>query len=284
MLASQPSRTALATAYLRAAHQLLDAPPRVLEDPFAVLVLGEGASDRIRNDAARYRSPGAQALRAHVVLRARFAEDRLAQAVNGGVGQYVLLGAGLDTFAFRQPAWARSLRIVEIDHPDTQSFKLAMLSKARVDVPSNVRFGAIDFGRESLLDGLKRHGVLPDQPTFFSWLGVTMYLTEVSIDRALDSMGTFAAGSELVLTFLQPGDELPAPALPSSDRLASQVAAAGEPFVSYLRPGSVETKLRQAGFTTVRFLEPDDAKALYFSPQSPDLAPPARTGLAWAAR
>jgi methyltransferase (TIGR00027 family) len=284
MLDKQPSRTAVATAYLRAAHQLLDAPPRVLEDPLAVSVLGEGASDRIRNDEARYRSTGAQALRAHVVLRTRFAEDRLAEAVKRGIGQYVLLGAGLDTFAFRQPPWARSLRIVEIDHPDTQSFKLAMLSQARVEVPSNVSFGAIDFDRESLLDGLRRHGVLPNQPTFFSWLGVTMYLAEASIDRALQSMGTFAAGSELVLSFLEPGDERQAPTAPSSAPLASRVAAAGEPFVSYLYPEMVEAKLRQAGFATVRFLAPDEAKTLYFSPQSPDLPPPSRTGLAWATR
>jgi len=284
MLDRQPSRTALATAYLRAAHQLLDAASRVLEDPLAISVLGEGASDRIRNNEARYRSPGAQALRAHVVLRTRFAEDRLAEAVKRGVCQYVLLGAGLDTFAFRQPPWAKSLRIVEIDHPNTQRFKLAMLSQARIEAPSNVSFGAIDFNRESLLEGLNRHGVLPNQPTFFSWLGVTMYLTEVSIDRALQSMGAFAAGSEVVLTFLEPRDERPAPAVPSSAQLASRVAAVGEPFVSYLYPANVETKLRQAGFATVRFLTSDEAKALYFSPQSPDLPPPSRTGLACATR
>ena len=284
MLDSQPSRTALATAYLRAAHQLLDAPPRILEDPLAVSVLGEGASDRIRNDEARYRSPGAQALRAHVVLRTRFAEDRLAEAVKRGVCQYVLLGAGLDTFAFRQPPWAKSLRIVEIDHPNTQSFKLAMLSQTRIEVPANVSFGAIDFDRESLLDGLNRHGVLPNQPTFFSWLGVTMYLTEVSIDRALQSLGAFVAGSEVVLTFLEPRDEPLATAVPSSAQLASRVAVAGEPFVSYIHPAEVETKLRQAGFATIRFLTPEEAKALYFSPQPANLPLPLRTGLACASR
>ena len=102
MLEFQPSRTALATAYLRAAHQLLDAPPRVLEDPIAIPLLGAGASDRIRKEAARYSTPGARQLRAHVVLRTRFAEDRLAAAVKRGIVQYVILGAGLDTFALRQ--------------------------------------------------------------------------------------------------------------------------------------------------------------------------------------
>jgi methyltransferase (TIGR00027 family) len=281
---SQPSRTALATAYLRAAHQLLDAPPRVLEDPLAISVLGDSAADRIGNDAARYRTPGARALRAHVVLRTRFAEDRLAEAVKRGVSQYVLLGAGLDTFAFRQPSWAKSLRIVEIDHPDTQRFKRAMLSRARVEVPANVAFGVIDFERESLLEGLSRHGVVPDQPTFFSWLGVTMYLTEASIDRALRSMGTYAAASEVVLTFREPQDQGPAATVPSSQQLAALVAAAGEPFVSCFYPADVESKLHQAGFGAVRFLTPEEAKSLYFSPESPDLPPPSRTGIAYATR
>jgi methyltransferase (TIGR00027 family) len=284
MLDKQPSRTALATAYLRAAHQLLDAAPRVLEDPLAVSVLGDGASDRIRDDAARYRSPGARALRARVVLRTRFAEDRLAKAVRRGVCQYVLLGAGLDTFAFRQPSWARSLRIVEIDHPDTQGFKRAMLAQAHLETPSNVAFGVIDFERESLLEGLGHCGILPNRPTFFSWLGVTMYLSETSIDRALQSMGAFAAGSELVLTFLEPPDERPATAARSWHRLASRVAAAGEPFTSYLSRANVESKLRQAGYRVVGFLTPEEAESLYFSPPSPDLPSPASTGIAYAIR
>jgi O-methyltransferase involved in polyketide biosynthesis len=111
-----------------------------------------------------------------------------------------------------------------------------------------------------------------------------MYLTEASIDRALQSMGAFAAGSEVVLTFLEPRDERPASVAPSPDRLASRVAAAGEPFVSYFHPADIETKLRQAGFAAVRFLTPEEAKALYFSPQSPDLPPPSRTGIAYAIR
>jgi methyltransferase (TIGR00027 family) len=284
MLEFQPSRTALATAYLRAAHQLLDAPPRVLEDPLALALLGAGAPARIRAEESRYRSPGAQQLRAHVVLRTRYAEDRLAEAVQRGVGQYVILGAGLDTFALRQPAWAASLRIVEIDHPNTQGYKRELLARARIAVPANTSFAAIDFERESLLEGLVRHGVLPQQKTFFSWLGVTMYLAEASIDSALQSMGAFAAGSELVLTFLEPRGERPGPAAPSASPLAGLAAAVGEPFLSYLCADSVAAKLRQAGFARVQFLAPEEARALYFSPQSPDFPPPARTGLAHAIR
>jgi O-methyltransferase involved in polyketide biosynthesis len=111
------SRTALGTAHLRAAHQLLDAAPRILEDSIAVRLLGEGAGQKICESAEHYRNPAAAGLRSHVVLRSRFAEDRLAAAVPKGVKQYVILGAGFDTFAFRQPDWAKSLKIFEIDHP-----------------------------------------------------------------------------------------------------------------------------------------------------------------------
>ena len=284
MLEFQPSHTALATAYLRAAHQLLDAPPRVLEDPLALALLGADAAARIRAEEARYRSPGAQQLRARVVLRARYAEDRLADAVRRGIVQYVVLGAGLDTFALRQPAWAASLRIVEIDHPNTQGYKRELLARARIAVPANTSFAAIDFERESLLEGLARHGVLREQKTFFSWLGVTMYLAEAAIDSALQSMGAFAAGSELVLTFLEPRDRGPGEAASPPSPLAGRVAAAGEPFLSYLSADNIAAKLRQAGFARVQFLAPEEARALYFSPQSPDLLPPARTGLAHAIR
>lgn len=117
------SQTALGTAYLRAAHQMLDGEPRLLDDPLAVTLLGRDAWGRIQANADAYRSPVVQSLRAHVVLRSRFAEDSLAEAVSRGITQYILLGAGLDTFAFRQPPWAHSLRILEVDHLQTQLLK-----------------------------------------------------------------------------------------------------------------------------------------------------------------
>src|SRR5919199_5805341 len=109
------SRTALGAAYMRAAHQLLDAPPRILEDPLAVRLLGPTAVQRINATMERYQTPERRALSAHVVLRSRFAEDQLAVAVHRGVTQYILLGAGFETFALRQPVWALPLRILEVD-------------------------------------------------------------------------------------------------------------------------------------------------------------------------
>ena len=270
----EASRTALGTAYLRAAHQLLDAPPRVLEDPVAVRLLGKDASQNIWEAVKRYRSPETSALRSHVVLRSRFAEDRLAAAVQRGVSQYVILGAGFDTFAFRQPDWAKSLKIFEIDHRDTQLVKRSFLTKASLDLPANVRFAQIDFEHESLLEGLCRHHVSVEEPTFFSWLGVTVYLKEAAIDAALKSMAAYPSGSEVVLTFKQPIVKTTGRAVEAARKLAENVASVGEPFVSFFEPKAMEAKLLSAGFSKVEFLDLETADTRYFASRPADLPRP----------
>ena len=269
------SRTALATAYMRAAHQLLDPPPRVLEDPTAVAVLGPGAEQSIKESAARSQTPEGRALRAHMVLRSRFAEDRLAAAVGRGVTQYVILGAGFDTFAVRQPAWARNLRILEVDHAGTQQLKRSHLAAAGHAVPPNAWFATIDFERESLRDGLLRQGIEPAQRTFFSWLGVTMYLREDAIDAVLRSVAEFPAGSEIVLTF--------ASASNTPQGVAERAAEAGEPWLSFFEPQEMHDKLRGAGFTSVELLTPLVAKSRYFYAPS-SLPTPVRTTIVAAVR
>jgi methyltransferase (TIGR00027 family) len=270
----EASRTALVTAYLRAAHQLLDAEPKILEDRVAVRLLGEGVGQKICESAERYRNPEADALRSHVVLRSRFAEDRLAAAVQRGVSQYVILGAGFDTFAFRQPDWAKSLKIFEIDHPDTQLVKRSFLTKASLDFPANVRFAQIDFEHESLLEGLCRHHVSLEELTFFSWLGVTVYLKEAAIDAALKSMATYPSGSEVVLTFKQPIVKTTRKAVEAAQKLAENVASVGEPFVSFFEPKAMEAKLTSAGFSKVEFLDLETAGTQYFALRPADLPRP----------
>src|ERR1017187_1145531 len=134
------SKTALATAYIRAAHQLLDTQPLLLSDPVALRLLGPKAADTIRESLSRHQSPEGKALRAHVVLRSRFTEDRLEKAVARGVTRYILIGAGFDTFALRQPSWARALKIVELDHPATQSAKRDRIAKEGLLEPTNLVF------------------------------------------------------------------------------------------------------------------------------------------------
>jgi len=274
---SQTSRTALGTAYLRAAHQILDAPPRILDDPFAVPLLGAAAAQRITDQAAAYRTPERRALRAHVVLRSRFAEDRLAASASRGATQYVILGAGFDTFALRQPAWAGQLKIVEVDHSATQDLKRTYLADAGFVIPKNVVFAGIDFETESLRHCLRRHGVALNEPTFFAWLGVTMYLKEDAIDAVLSTVAAFPSESEIVLTFTQRRGDSPS-------ALAQRAASLGEPWVSYFEPPALEAKLRSAGFSSVEFLSPAEAEARYFRDRPQDLPVPAKINIVRAVR
>jgi methyltransferase (TIGR00027 family) len=272
------SRTAIGVAALRAAHQLVDAEPRVLDDPVVLKLLGIETLDTIREDRARYQTPGSLALRSHIVLRSRYAEDRLAQAVARGVTQYVILGAGLDTFAYRQPAWARELRIFEIDRPAMQEQKKERLSLSRVFVPDNVIFASIDFEREKLAGRLTKNGLDLGKPTFFSWLGVTMYLTEEAIFDVLRDVARFPKGSEIVFTFapLPTGEGVIDEA---QQRLAELAASVGEPWQTYFDPDDLAARLRAQGFSRVELIEPAEAAARYFSARNDNLPPPRRRSI-----
>ncbi len=267
------SKTALATAYVRAAHQLLDDEPRLLDDAAAVPLLGERAAETIYGAIARHQSPAGKALRTHVVLRSRFTEDRLRRAVARGVTRYVLIGAGFDTFALRRPAWAKTLRIVEVDHPATQSAKRERIAKAGFSEPERLIFAPADFERDDLGEVLVRGGALPGEPAFFSWLGVTMYLEDAAIDATLRAIAAFAPGSEVALTFRQPL------ASETAATLAATVSGHGEPFVSFFTPDEIEAKLRLCGFRDVDFLTPEKAEALYFTPLRTDLPVPKKTSI-----
>lgn len=276
------SSTAFATLYMRAVHQLLDAQPLVLEDPAAITLLGEEAARQIRKNPTHHSTLGARALRTHVVLRSRFTEDCLAHAVERGITQYVILGAGFDTFAFRQPPWARNLRIFEVDQPATQAQKRTRLEDAGMAIPSNLHFAEIDFESESLRDGLIRHGVSMNVPTFFSWLGVTMYLQEEAIDAVLRTVAGFPGQSEIVLTFTQPPDLLSGTESNFHSLLAKAVHKSGEPFVSYFTCAAIEEKLRNVGFKKIAFLSDEEADQRYFRHRPRDLYISKRSAIACA--
>jgi len=276
MIDQKSSLTALGTAYMRAAHQVLDAAPRILDDPVAANLLGPSSRQLLLDSAAQYRTPEHLALRSHCVLRSRYAEDRLAAAVRRGVTQYVVLGAGFDTFALRQPDWARGLKIFEIDHSATQGQKRELLAAAGLTLPDNAAFATVDFERESLRDGLARGGVGLGEPTFFSWLGVTGYLRVEAIDAVFRTVAGFPADSEVTLTFRQP----PTPGDREEEerfaKMARRVASLGEPFVTFFTPAELEARLRAAGFSRVEFLTPAQAEAAYFRQRPPDLPVPDR--------
>src|SRR5579863_106550 len=172
---------------MRAIHQTIDDEPKILDDPISPRLVDEQSEFYRSRLELLERLPELTRLRlkASFVMRSRFAEDRLAEAFRGGVRQYVLLGAGLDTFAYRQPPWAHSLRIFEVDYPATQQWKRKRLAEARILVRDNVTFVPLDFEKVSLAQGLSQAGLHPDTGTFFSMLGVSQYLTEAAFDQTL---------------------------------------------------------------------------------------------------
>jgi len=238
------SRTAIMAANSRALHHRFAGEPKILDDPIAARLLG--ADFEGSNSGAGHTS---------VVLRSRYCEDRLALAASRGVSPFVVLGAGFDTFAYRQPAWASQVRICEVDHPASQADKRRRLAEAGVALPSNLEFVAIDFERTTLRDGLRQSSLDFSKPTFFSCLGVMVYLTRDAIDAIFELVAEFPPGSEMVFTFPAGGAPVEA---------AAMVKSVGEPFHSYLDADELRTKLHAMGFTEFTILSPDEADRRYF--------------------
>ncbi len=278
MIENAASRTALGVAYMRAAHQLLDGEPRLFPDPIALPLLGPDAAERIRDSLDRHQTPFWRGMRSHVCLRSRFAEDKLAEAQ--GTNWYVLVGAGYDTFAFRQPDWARRVRIVEVDHPATQAAKQEMLRVAGIETPENLTFVAADFTCETLLDMLDPLQIAPDDSVYFSWLGVTMYLEPAAVDATLAAMAATARNVRICLSFKQPTNE----SISQDVRFAEAVASIGEPFLSLFTPEEMADKLAAHGFRAQEFLTADIARSRYFTPPRRGIPAPHHTTIVWASK
>ncbi len=268
------SRTALGVAMLRAVHQIVDAEPKILDDPVAALLLGDDIRREIATHPDRVREPQLMGLRAHVVLRSRYAEERLAEAVQRGVRQFVILGAGFDTFAYRQPDWARALRIFEVDHQGTQEDKRRRLGRAGIAAPANLEFVAIDFESVSLREGLRASSLDFSQPTFFSCLGVLIYLTREAVDAVFQLVAGFPAASEIAFTFSTTDSAL-------SD-LADKVNSLGEPWRTHFDPEALRRDLEALGFSEISVLSPEAADRTYFLGRSDGLNAPRRGGIAAA--
>jgi methyltransferase (TIGR00027 family) len=260
MLEDAPSRTAFRVALRRAAHQVLDKPP-VFADPLAIPMVGASSAD-IESDP-RNHSVFGRALRAFMAARSRWAEHRLSDAVNRGVFQYVILGAGLDTFAFRNPF--PQLRIFEVDHPATQAFKRERADAAGFLPTSGVTYVAIDFEKQALAAALAANGFDSTLPAFFSWLGVVPYLELAATAETLRFVASVATPVEVVFDYAVDPALLSAAEQAAVAVLADRVAAAGEPFRAYFVPGHLHAQLRQMGFDVVDELGPDEINQLYFN-------------------
>jgi len=261
------SRTAYQVAVRRAAHQLLD-QPRVLDDPFALRILGTEAAEELRSNPKEGHL-FARAFRAFMVARSRFAEDELACAVAQGVAQYVVLGAGLDTFAYRNPH--SGLRVFEVDHPATQAWKREQLRAANISIPESLTFVPIDFERQTLGAGMEQSGLNPNAAAFFSWLGVTPYLTREACTTTLSFIAKMPAGSGVVFDFAMDRALLNWGQRMALDALARRVAAAGEPFQLFFDPAKLQDELQHLGFHRTEFLQGKQINERYFQDRADGL-------------
>ncbi|MGA2376106.1 MAG: class I SAM-dependent methyltransferase [Candidatus Sulfotelmatobacter sp.] len=254
------SRTARRVAIRRAAHQLLD-HPRVLDDPLALRIIGSEAAEELRTNPKEHHA-FSRAFRAFMAARSRYAEDELACAVARGVRQYVVLGAGLDTFAYRNPH--AGLRVFEVDHPATQAWKREHLEAAGIAIPAALTFVPVDFERQTLAGGLRQAGFDLSAAAFFSWLGVTPYLTRDACMITLSFVATMPAGSGVVFDFAVDPALLNAGQRQALGALSQRVARYGEPFRLFFDPGKLQDELKGMGFRRTEFLQGKELNARYF--------------------
>jgi methyltransferase (TIGR00027 family) len=275
MREGRPSATAQRVAERRAAHQLFDRP-LVFEDPLAIRIIGSEAAAALPGSRAASNSPPLRGLRAFVAARSRFAEDELARGVARGVRQYVVLGAGLDTFAYRNPH--ADLRVFEVDHPATQEWKRGRLSAAEIPIPSSLTYVSVDFERQTFAEELVRAGFAPQQPAFFSWLGVVPYLNRETIFATLETIATMCPGNGVVFDYGLPRSSAGFFERMAHDALSRRVALAGEPFRSFFDPAELAQELQRIGFRSIEDLGLAEIVSRYFADRSDNFRVLSNTG------
>ena len=255
----------------RAAHQILD-NPRLFDDPIAARIIGKENSAKISSAPDQYIIASAAHLRAFLVARSKYAEDALSEAISRGVHQYVILGAGLDTFSYRNPYPSEILQVFEVDHPATQAWKREQLDAEGISIPTSLRFASIDFEKEILEDRLPKAGFKIGVPSFFSWLGVTMYLPSEAVLTTLKSIAKLAArGSEIVFDYALSPSLLGPKDLSSYQARAARVAAAGEPWKSAFEPAILANELCAIGFSVIEDLNSDEINSRFFESRTDEL-------------
>ncbi|MHB1585307.1 MAG: class I SAM-dependent methyltransferase [Acidimicrobiales bacterium] len=259
-----PSRTAMGSAVLRAAHVRQDAPPWVLEDEVSESLLDEADRRRIRREVDGWPAEIRAAFRLVHAVRSRVAEDVAVAGLDEGRGAYVLLGAGLDSFAWRHPSASR-FEIWEIDHPATQAWKRRALAARRLGEPGNVRFVPVDLAATSLAD------VATPSAATWSWLGVTMYLERATTTEVLRVVAAHDPGTTLVVNFVLADDRLDDLSRTVRATAADVVRRVGEPVRGTYRRSECEQMLHDAGFSSVELLDAATLAQRYF-PGRPELA------------
>ncbi|HEX4826290.1 MAG TPA: SAM-dependent methyltransferase [Candidatus Polarisedimenticolaceae bacterium] len=258
------SRTASRVAFRRAAHQVLDAP-LVFSDPLALRILSRDAVDALRQHPHRVGNGRYdKMMRAFLVVRSRIADDVITAQIAKGVRQVVILGAGLDTFAYRHGI--ADVRVFEIDHPATQAWKRRRLADAGIAIPETLTFVPVDFAERNLRDALSSSGVDFGAATVFSWLGVSMYLEAAAVWTTLcDVAAATAPGGGVVFDYVVPAPQLDWRSRIGLWLLERRVRRAGEPFRSFLDPGALTRGMHELGFSTIEDLDGAALNARYFA-------------------
>lgn len=267
MIKGEPSRTALLTAVQRGHHFLTAPEPKVLRDDLALAIAGlenldaaQGYIDTMIKAFAALSDPETAAtfmkrIDGSVCMRSRVVEEELARAKPRDIKQLVILGAGLDSTAYRCTDLTRGLKVYEVDHPATQAWKKERLEAANIEVPENTTFVAFDFENQTLAQALEAGGINSELPTFFTWLGVHMYLTDEAVRSTLDVLGKFPKGSEIVMDFISPSYVLAGGVAEDSvAQLSKVVSQMGEPIKSQYYEEDLEAILNAAGFNEVKYL------------------------------
>ena len=255
MKTGMPSTTALRAGMARARHQLIDGG-RVFKDPLALPILVRTLADELRRDP-RAENAVARALRAPLVARSRLGEDTLLAAIQHGATQVVVLGAGLDTFAYRRPAAAAQARVFEVDHPATQQWKHERLDEAGIAVPPTVRFVPVDLERDELAPALCAAGFDPRAPAAFSWLGVVVYLPHEVVMRTLRALRELGApGSVVVFDYVNAPGPFDLHRRAVLALLKRRFAKLGEPWRSFHRGADLARELKAMGYSRTEDLQP----------------------------
>lgn len=270
------SSTAAGAAMQRAAHLVVDGDPKILIDDYAIRFLDDRQRARVETNDDVLQAPHVRASRAHILGRSAFTEDELQRAVAQGCGQYVLLGAGYDSSAARLGETLTDVAVFEVDHPDTQAAKRAALGPG--EWPANVRFVAVDFERDSLDARLRAAGWDADAPTFWSWLGVAMYLTDDAVMNTLRFVAAGPTGTTIVMNFTIHDDEVTPDDLALRRVAAPGVAQQGEPWINFYRPAELVERVSALPYRSVESIGPDVFRTRYFDNRDDGLTWSSLTG------
>ncbi|NOX84753.1 MAG: class I SAM-dependent methyltransferase [Chlorobi bacterium] len=272
------SRTADTSAAQRAYHTLYASEPKVFDDPFAIQLTGPAWRFCLKNKwIVRFierQYDWTMPIIGHHVARSRYVEEQLDKLLEKGFTQYVLLGAGMDSFVFRRPELSGKLAVFEIDHPGTQTRKRDRLKKLGIPEPRNVKYIAVDFEQDSLTEKLSETGFQADEKTLFAWLGVVPYLTEASILTTLkDIAKTVARGSELIFDVLYRSAFTQGKGTMTGRKLFRSTERKGEPMITGYDPDDLKRLLPETGFELTCVVSPDDFTNMWFTGRKDGLKP-----------